>query len=373
MIGGIIGGAATALAASFFWIGGDDGTTATLETRLTEAEQQVSQVETLTERIAAIEAPPAEAATAGDDVAARFTDLEAKLDALAGNTTAGGGDDFGERIAALQEQLDGLAGLEQKVEALAGEVQTASQARQANTATLLGLEGTLPTLEATLAATGTTVEQTTAETSALNQSVETLSGDMQSLATRIDETEGRLDYIGGEYQRGAAMIVAIGDVDRAIAKAEPFESSLQSLKLLLRDDQALGGSISVLEPMAAEGVPTLSDLKGGYGSMASAVLLADEGEKSLTDQVSNNVFGILNIRPSGGDVAGTSSRAILARAQARLSADDLDGVINELAALEGTAAGEAAGWVAKARGRLSAEAAVVDLRAHAQALVAQGS
>lgn len=169
------------------------------------------------------------------------------------------------------------------------------------------------------------------------------------------------------------MIVAIGDVDRAIAKAEPFGDSLQSLKLLLRDDAVIGQTLQALEPVAKDGVPTLSDLKDEYASMASRVLLVEGGDQSLVDQVSNNVFGILNIRPAGGEVEGASSRAVLARAQARLSADDLGGAVGELDGLEAAAVEAAGTWIERARSRLSAEAAVVDLRVHAQALIAKGS
>ena len=200
-----------------------------------------------------------------------------------------------------------------------------------------------------------------------------MSGDLQTLATRVGEAEGRLDHLGGEYQRGAAMIVAIGDVDRAITRGEPYDSALQSLQSLVRDDAVLGETLTTLEPMAADGVPTLRDLKAEFGETASRVLLAEKGDRSIADQVGDNVFGILNMRPSGAEAEGSDSRAILARAQARLADDDLRGAIDELGGLEGAAAEEAGSWVQRAEARLSAAAAVSDLRAHAQTLVAKGT
>ncbi|MGI9505643.1 MAG: COG4223 family protein [Geminicoccaceae bacterium] len=352
LIGGVIGGAATALAASLFWAGGDDGVTTALESRLAAAEQQVGEVAGLTERVTAIEVAPS---AGGDDLAARLGSLEEQLAAL--------GDLSSDANGGLEEQL---ASLQQQVEALAGDLGTAGDAQQATAETVA-------TLETTLADTGSSAAQTAEQTTALGQSVETLNGDVQSLATRVGEAEGRLDHLGGEYQRGAAMIVALGDVDRAITRAEPFASALESLKLLMRDEAALGETVTLLEPVAAEGVPSLTDLKDAFASMASRALLAEGGNQSLTDQVSNNVFGIINMRPSGADADGTSSRDMLSRAQARLSGDDLEGAIGELAGLDGSAAEEAKGWVEQAQARLSAEAAVVELRAHAQALVAEGS
>ncbi len=376
LIGGVIGGAVAAFATVFLLMGGDADTTAALEDRLTAAEQQVGELDSLNGRIAALENQPAEAADGTSEFAARLEALETDLAALsqgAAEPSASGDGELDGRIAALQQQLDGLAGMEAKIESLGSEIQAASQAQQTNASALASLETVLPTLESTLTSTGQAVEQATAKTATLDQSIEALNGDIEALSTRVGDAEGRLDHIGGAYQRGAAMVVAIGDIDRAVSNSEPFDSALQSLKLLLRDESPVGESIAVLEPLAVDGVPSLTELKGDYGSMASRVLLAEEGDKTLADQVSNNVFGILNMRPSGGDVAGDNSRAVLARAQARLSDSDLVATIGELQALGDVASAEAAGWIERAQNRLSAEAAVVDLRAHAQTLVAQGS
>jgi len=252
---------------------------------------------------------------------------------------------------------------------------------------LTALQAALPTLEATLSATGTTVEETGQQTAALSESVDTirqtteqLSGDLGglseefgTLSDRVGSAESKLDYIGGQYQRAAAMVVAIGDVDRSIAKAEPFETSLESLRALGQDDPSVGQSIAALEPMAADGVPTLLDLKASFGEVGSQILLAKDGNETLADQVSGNVFGIINMRPAGAEAEGDDSRAIVARAQAKLSTDDLEGTIAELEGLSEAAAERAAGWVAGAKGRLAADTAIIDLRAHAQSLLAKGA
>ncbi len=355
-------------------MGGDDGDRAALESRLAAAEQQVGALEALNGRVEALESQPADGADASSELAARLDALETDIGSLAGAAAgSSGGSDIDERLAVLQQQLEGLAGLDAKVETLAGDIQTASQGQETNASALASLQNILPTLESTLATTGQAVEQATAQTGSLDQSVETLNSDVQALATRVGDTESRLDHIGGAYQRGAAMVVAIGDIDRAVARSEPFESVLQSLTLLISDDAPVGDAMAALEPLAASGAPSLTELKGDYGSMASRVLLAEEGEKTLADEVSNNVFGILKMRPAGGDVAGDNSRAVLARAQSRLSDDDLEGAITELEMLGEAASAAAVGWIERAQSRLSAEAAVVDLRAYAQTLVAQGS
>ncbi|MGI9489269.1 MAG: COG4223 family protein [Geminicoccaceae bacterium] len=350
LIGGVIGGAATALAASLFWMDGDEKAATVLESRLAAAEQQVQQIDALNDRVAAVEAAP-------------------------GTSLSGQEGDMAERLAELETQLatDRFATLEQQLQELSSKMQSASEAQQSSSETVAELSNSLSTLETISTDTGKLVDETDQTVASLGATAKQLSDDVQTLAARIDDAESRLDHLGGEYQRGAAMIVAIGDINQAVTEAEPFAGPLETLKSLVRDDATLGETLSTLESMAADGVPTLKGLKETFGQMASRVLLAEEGDQSLTDQVGNNVFGIFNIRPAGADVEGSGSRAVLARAQSKLSTDDLGGAILELGGLEGQGAEEATAWIERAGARLAAEAAVVDLRSHAQALVAKGA
>ena len=355
LIGGVIGGAATALAASLFWMDGDEKAATTLESRLAAAEQQVQQIDALSDRMAAVEAIPAASSSGQDgDMAARLAELEMQLAAL--NSASEGENEATDRLAALEQQFQDL-----------------SSAQQSSSETVAELNTSLSGFETTITDTGKLAEETDQAVASLSDTAKQLGDDVQTLATRVDDAESRLDHLGGEYQRGAAMIVAIGDINRAVTEAEPFTGSLETLKSLVRDDAALGETLAMLEPVAADGVPTLKALKNTFSQMASRVLLVEEGDQSLTDQVGNNVFGIFNIRPAGADVEGSGSRAVLARAQSKLSADDLGGAILELGGLEGQGAEEATAWIERASARLAAEAAVVDLRSHAQALVAEGS
>ncbi|MGH1477654.1 MAG: COG4223 family protein [Geminicoccales bacterium] len=352
--------------------------TADLDSRLSATESQAGQVGAITERLATLEAAPAtggdaDGGAAGEganvDLADRLANLEQQLADLAEGTS---GDDQGnggetsvldERLVALEQQIAGLS------ESLASTTETQNESNEALTA----LQGALPTLEASLNEAGLTLDATGQQTAALGETTERLGADMTALSERIGAAEGKLDAIGGEYQRAAAMVVAIGDVDRAISKAEPFDAALQSLSDLGQDDPAVNEVLSVLEPMAATGVPTIAGLKASFGEVGSQILLAADGDASLADQVSGNLFGIINMRPAGAEIEGDDNRAIVARAQAKLSADDLEGAIGDLSGLSEPGLASAEGWIADAKARLSAETAVIDLRTHAQSLLAMGS
>ena len=351
LLGGLIGGAGMALAASVFWFGNQSNdaitevqsATAVLDDRLSVVEGEVGAVGSL-----------AESAAQSDAFSGRLAELEQEVTSL-------------KDISASSEGEAGAnTGLEERLAVLEQDIAT--------------LQNTLPTLEATLSSTGVSVEKNGQQAVALNGSVETLNQatvrlgtDLGSLSDRVGQAEDKLDFIGGEYQRAAAMIVAIGDIDRSVIRAEPFEASLESFRTLGKDSPEVNDIISKLEPMAKEGVPTLSDLKQSFGEVSSRILLAEEDDGTLADQVSDNLFSIINMRPSGADVEGEDSRSVVARAQAKLSANDVEGVLSELGGLSGKALESAQAWMTAAEGRLSANEAVADLRRYAQGLLMTGS
>jgi hypothetical protein len=78
---------------------------------------------------------------------------------------------------------------------------------------------------------------------------------------------------------------------------------------------------------------------------------------------------VVTVRPVGGDVAGDSPEARLARAEARLDEGDLASAVGELEGLQGTAAEAAAPWLAGARARAAADEAIARLRERALARV----
>ncbi|HEX6980927.1 MAG TPA: mitofilin family membrane protein, partial [Alphaproteobacteria bacterium] len=65
-----------------------------------------------------------------------------------------------------------------------------------------------------------------------------------------------------------------------------------------------------------------------------------------------------------GEVDGDTPEAVVARAERRLAADDLAGAVAELERLQGAPAAAAGSWLADARARLTAEAALAGLTTH---------
>jgi hypothetical protein len=302
--------------------------------------------------------------------------------------------------AALQDRI-GQA--EQQLTGLTESVQNALAAGGGARDALASLEGRLPELESALAETGSalqglpaleqrlgqleqagsrldqltgTIDRLDAAQAADRQRAETMAGTVEQLGGRLDQAEQRLQVVAGQAQRAAAMILALGDIDRALVHAEPFASALDGLRGLAGNDQPAQQAIADLAPVAAAGAPDLAALRASFGDMAVAVTTASaapEGEGDLLGQATANLLELVQVRPVGEAAEGSAPAAILARAEAKLDGGDLAGAVAELEALAGPAAEAAAGWLTQARQRLAAEAAVEALRSHARDLLAQGS
>jgi hypothetical protein len=79
-----------------------------------------------------------------------------------------------------------------------------------------------------------------------------------------------------------------------------------------------------------------------------------------TDRVLGRLSQVVSLRRVGAEVAGEDATARAARAEA--NADDLEAAVAVLEGLEGAPAEAAASWLAQARARLAAEAALAELR-----------
>ncbi|NNG05210.1 MAG: hypothetical protein HKM95_14090, partial [Inquilinus sp.] len=121
--------------------------------------------------------------------------------------------------------------------------------------------------------------------------------------------------------------------------------------------------LSALVTMSGFGIPTRERLKAEFPAMAAAAREADRlsGTDGWVDDALASVRGLVSIRPAPGEVSGDDVPAVLARAENRLDAGDLDGAHAEVVRLEGPAATAAESWRTAATARLEAEAAVARL------------
>ena len=132
-------------------------------------------------------------------------------------------------------------------------------------------------------------------------------------------------------------------------------------------------AVEALRPAAASGVPTLAALRSSFDAVANQIVHAAQAPEGdgLLEQAAGNLMSLVTVRPVGADVEGDSAVARVARAEAALEDGDLAAAVAELEALDGAAAEAAAPWLAEARPRLAAEAALHTLQERATLLLTE--
>lgn len=189
----------------------------------------------------------------------------------------------------------------------------------------------------------------------------------QELA-RLQETVGTLDATLGErreQRRGDSLVLALGQLREQLARGVPYAGALATARSLAADDQAVLQHLAALESTAPRGVPTRAVLRERFDRAAAEAVRSDRlaGASGWWRPIAERLSSLVNWRRVDA-IEGDSAEAILARAEQRLAADDLAGAIAEAEKLQGPAAAAMQAWLADARTRAAADAAIGGLTAH---------
>lgn len=278
-----------------------------------------AQIQQLVDRIGKLEQRPAAAPANGGDTAG-LAALTQRIDALEKRPTASA--DAADARKALGDRL---AALEQKVSAAAGNAQAAQE-----------LRGEIDSLK----------QQVTSVNQAVTQ--------RQDAATAAQ-----------------ALVLAAGQLRSSLSGGQPFQQDLQAVRALNIADAGVTQPLDAVAPYAAKGIPTRAQLTDRFEPLAGEIVRADiRGEgSSWIDSAVGKLSTLVTVRREGGGVVGTTTDAVVARAEAALAAGNLAKAVEELSTLQGPAAQTAAPWLADAKARLAADQAARQLNDRAIALM----
>jgi gas vesicle protein len=335
-----------------------------------ETSQRLDQLQEELARLSAnVAAQTLEGDAAASDVAVLQT-LQSRVDALESSMAQA---DSGAALAGLEERLAKLEQSQpdpaaaQQVSAslnqLADRVDTLEPlARQSagNQEALGGLESQLGGLDQQI--------------KGLSERADAAQAEIGTLSARVTGLDAKVTAAADGREQGALLALAASQIDSAIGLAQPYETPLQSLSGLAADDSEVQAAVEALRPAAAQGVPSVAELRRQFEEVAAEIVhqsRAPEGQ-SLLDQATGNLMRLVSVRPVGADVEGDDPPARVARAEAALAKGDLAAAVAEVEALQGPAAAAAADWLAAARTRLAATSALERLRSRATARLSQG-
>jgi uroporphyrinogen-III synthase len=281
-----------------------------------------------------------------------------------------------------------LAALETRLRATETAIAEARQMAGDKTA-IEALAGRMTTLEARLdrAIAATPIPVTAPD--GLAQRFEVLEAKLAELAPRPDAAPGASTVDTGFDRRLQAIeerLAAIARIDRAASGereaarrvalasaalalrtaasgAGGYKPALEAARALADGDTAVIAALDALGAGAEKGRPTRDTLRERFEALAPLVLRAPpESDDPWYARAWHRVAGLVTLRRVG-EVPGETVEAIVARAELRLRANDLDGAVDELAKLPRGAAERASVWLADARARLAADQAVQRLEA----------
>lgn len=167
----------------------------------------------------------------------------------------------------------------------------------------------------------------------------------------------------GTGSHGGALIIAVGQLRDALSRSAPFPAQLATLNSVAAGNEEVTQAIAPLAAFAKGGIPTRALLKQRFNAVAAraarvALVSRDTG---WLDRTLAQLASVVTIRRVGDDVEGDTAQAILARAEARVRADDLAGAVAELAKLTGAPAKSVASWRRDAESRLTGDKAIAAL------------
>ncbi|GAB5467653.1 MAG: hypothetical protein Kilf2KO_06830 [Rhodospirillales bacterium] len=192
-----------------------------------------------------------------------------------------------------------------------------------------------------------------AELAKLSDQVDGLGADLTTRIGKAIETALTKD----SRPRAAALALASASLNDAVRRGGNFQSEFNVVETLAGSDAALQEDLTSLKPLAAAGVSTQGGLLSSFRAQAPKILAASRGtessEGSFFDGALESLSSMVEIRPVG-ELPGNTPDAVVARAEQRLLAGNLDAAVTEVASLTGAAATAAAPWLTEARARLLA-------------------
>lgn len=236
-------------------------------------------------------------------------------------------------------------------------------------ATLLDLGERIDALEARPVATGggPTVQpvDNSEEIAALRSTVESLmatdrSDEIVALQASIEELQAQIGADEARAKSEAERILAQAALTRvmtAVNSGETFEPALGAFEEVTPVEVP-----DVLRAAAAEGVPSLPELRENFPDAARAGLAAARLQVPESDVA--GIGGFLRRQLSARSVTpreGNAPDAVLSRAEGLLKAGNLDGALTELDALPDAAKTAMQSWLENANARQNARSAAQDL------------
>jgi hypothetical protein len=155
------------------------------------------------------------------------------------------------------------------------------------------------------------------------------------------------------------LSLELSNLRRAIERGGSFAKEMAAVTVIAPKDLDL----SALAAHAQAGLPSMASLEAGFPAAANAALDAERSsdpDASVIDRLWSGAQSIVRVRKTG-EVAGTTTEAVIARMEQRLAMSDLEGVSKEAAGLSAPAKAAMAPWLRQVEARLTVDRSLASI------------
>ncbi len=274
------------------------------------------------------------------------------------STPAGPSSQTTKQLGELQSGLEGLQASTKKLET---GLQTLSTSSEGTAAKIKSIEMAMSDNSGTNDLISTAIESAIAPlalSSGKNtQQYGALEKQFAALNKRIDvDVNERINKFDEKLKSAAtgeklARSVAIAALKSALAKGEPFSSSLNSLETLSGTSKPIEG----LRPYALTGVATSKSLLDEFRGLQSQMLLAanNKADAGITDRLMSSISALVTVS-SDQPLSGASPKAVISRVEANLKSKNFGAAVSEWKTLPEPARNISSTWVNKVNQRIDA-------------------
>lgn len=178
-----------------------------------------------------------------------------------------------------------------------------------------------------------------------------------------------LDTLAGRSgDRGAALVVAVGQLREAVDSGQPFVAEHEAVAVLEANDPGVEADLDLLARHAGTGIPAHHALEESLGHVLAAAGNAAKvaAASGWVDETLAHIESLVTVRRiDGEELAGTGSLATLRRIEAAVATGNLEEALREIDSLPLESAGTMAQWAGQARVRVEADGALDRLHARA--------
>jgi predicted nuclease with TOPRIM domain len=337
--------------------------------------------ETLTERL--------------DQLASRIEAVPQEIDQVRARL-----DGIAERMDGMTERLDEVAGrvdaLPQRLEKMSGRVDQTATRLDEMSGRLDDMSARLDQMPARFESFAKRLDETAARVDGFGERLDTVAADMVDSA-QFAELQGQVADLQSQFselasvadiekQRQAAaeaaekaaaselaQAMAVVQLRDALRGSAPYARTLDAARKRLPSTETVRNALDKLADHAESGIPTRNALVQQFNEPAGKAVAvsagtgdggegAEGGDGDMLTGVLRRLGDVVQVRPVGATRSGNAAGAIIARAEAKLNAGNLQAAVAEVAKLSGPPAEAMQPWLADAQARLAADAAVETLR-----------